>query len=339
MKIAVDAMGGDYAPEVVVQGALQAASEWGVDITLVGQREAVEHAMENSARTPHIRVHHCTQQILMGEPPLKAIRQKKDSSIKVAFDLVKRGEADAVVSAGNSGALLAAGVLTLGRIKSVERPAFVGVLPGIQGDVILIDVGANVDCRPNHLFHFGVMAHAFALSCLGMKEPKIGLLSIGEEGRKGNEQVRLAHDLFAASDLHFVGNVEGRDILSGKVQIIVCDGFVGNVVLKLTEGLAEAMFKMLKEGMKDSLQIDSVPPSGAGILQWLGEKLDYAEQGGAPILGIKGVAIVCHGASPAKAIKNAIRTAALYVEKNIPERLARHMERFQTRPVQRALAG
>ncbi len=339
MKIAVDAMGGDHAPEVVVQGALQAASEWGVGITLVGQEKAIERCLSDSPRLSGVEVRPCTEQILMGESPLKAIRQKKDSSIRVAFELVKRGEADAVVSAGNSGAILAGATLILGRIKGVERPAFVGILPGILGDVILVDVGANVDCRPNQLFQFGVMAHAFALSCLGMSDPKVGLLSIGEEGTKGNEQVRLAHDLFHASDLRFVGNVEGRDILSGKVQIIVCDGFVGNVVLKLTEGLAEAMFKMLKEGMKGEAAAGADFPAGSGIVKWLGEKLDYAEYGGAPILGVKGVGIVCHGASSVKAIKNAVRTAARYVEKGIPERLAAHMEKFQVRRIQQQVGG
>ncbi len=324
MRIAVDAMGGDQAPEVVVRGALDAASEWGLDIVLVGRRDAIEAKLDDSPGRSRINVHHCTETILMGESPVKAVRRKKDSSIRVAFGLVKKGEADAVVSAGNSGAILAAAVQTLGRIKGVERAAFVSIFPGIEGDVILLDVGANVDCRPTHLFQFGIMAHSYALSCLEMKDPAVGLLSIGEEGGKGNEQVRQAHDLFAASRLNFAGNVEGRDILSGKFQIIVCDGFVGNVVLKLVEGMAETLYGMIRRGIAGSGE-------GGGSLEWLKKKLDYSEYGGAPILGIKGVGIVCHGASSAKAIKNAIRTASEYVEKEIPARLEAHMEIFRNR--------
>lgn len=321
MRIAVDAMGGDRAPEVVVRGALEAASEWGLDIILVGHRDAIESALGDSPGRARIHVHHCTETILMGESPVKAVRQKKDSSIRVAFGLLKKGEADAVVSAGNSGAILAAAVQTLGRIKGVERAAFVSIFPGVEGDVVLIDVGANVDCRPMHLFQFGIMAHSFALSCLEMKDPAIGLLSVGQEGGKGNEQVRKAHDLFTASRLNFAGNVEGRDILSGKFQIIVCDGFVGNVVLKLVEGMAETLYHMLNKGVQKG--------AGGDSLDWLKKKLDYSEYGGAPILGVKGVGIVCHGASSVKAIKNAVRTAAEYVKKDIPGRLAAHMESFR----------
>ncbi len=318
----MDAMGGDRAPEVVVRGALQAASEWGLEITLVGRRDAIESSLDDSPGRSRIRVHHCTETILMGESPVKAVRRKRDSSIPVAFGLVRKGEADAVVSAGNSGAILASAVRTLGRIKGVDRAAFVSIFPGVEGDVILIDVGANVDCRPTHLFQFGIMAHSFAQSCLDMKDPVIGLLSIGEEGGKGNEQVRKAHDLFAASRLKFVGNVEGRDIMSGRFQIVVCDGFVGNVVLKLVEGMAETLYGMISSGVKASGEV-------GGSLEWLKKRLDYSEYGGAPILGIKGVGIVCHGASSEKAIKNAIRIAADYVKRNIPERLAAHMQCFR----------
>lgn len=331
MNIAVDAMGGDNAPEVVVQGALQATLEWGMDVTLVGDREAISYALGGNLDRAHLAVYHCGEVILMHESPLKALRRKKDSSIKIAFELAKKGEADAVVSAGNSGATLASAILTLGRIEGVERPAFVTVFPGDQGQVVLIDVGANVDCRPEHLFQFGVMAHIFATSCLGMSDPKIGLLSIGEEGGKGSGQVRMAYDLFRDSHLNFVGNVEGRDIFTGQVQIVVCDGFVGNVALKLSEGIVEAAAKMLKREMMDSFA------GKAGF--WLGrrsfkkfkKKLDYAEYGGAPILGIKGVGVVCHGGSSAKAIKNAIMAATNYAKNNIPERLSMHMAKLQQR--------
>jgi glycerol-3-phosphate acyltransferase PlsX len=276
-----------------------------------------------------VGVHHCDEVVEMDEPPLKAVRNKKESSIRVAFDLLKQGEADAVVSAGNSGATLAAGILTLGRLGGVERPALAGVFPGHKGEVILIDVGANVDCRPVHLFQFGVMAHAFATSCLGMEDPKVGLLSIGEEGGKGNEQVRVAHDLFKASSLNFVGNVEGREIFSGEVQIIVCDGFVGNVALKLSEGMGEAITRMLKEELGNSLVGRAGLWFGRRSVQRFWRKLDYAEYGGAPILGINGIGIVCHGNSSARAIKSGVRIAAEYVQRNLQERISLRMADFQ----------
>ncbi|MDY7035328.1 MAG: phosphate acyltransferase PlsX [Thermodesulfobacteriota bacterium] len=328
MNIAVDAMGGDYAPEVVVQGAFQAAIELDMDITLVGDRRAIGDELRANHDRTHIGVHHCEEAVLMEEPPLKAVRQKKQSSIRVAFDLIKKGKVDAVVSAGNSGASLAAGVLTLGRIGGVERPALATILPGNEGEVILVDVGANVDCRPMHLFQFGIMANAFASSCLNMDDPSIGLLSIGEEGGKGNEQVRLAHDLFRASRLNFVGNVEGRDIFTGKVQIIVCDGFVGNVALKLSEGMAVAMSNMFEKEMMSSLAGKIGLLLGRRSFKKFNKKLDYAEYGGALILGINGVGIVCHGDSSARAIKNAVKMASNYVKNNIQRNLSIKMSDF-----------
>ena len=238
MKIAVDAMGGDDAPEVVVQGALEAASKFGIHVILVGHETVLTGLLDAHAANGHVSIHHCEDVVGMGESPLKALRKKKDSSIRVAFGLAKEGRADAVISAGNSGATLAAGVLALGRIRGVERPAIASIFPTEKGPVILIDAGANVDCRPAQLFQFGVMAHAFGCSCLEMTNPEIALLNIGEEGGKGNELVRCTYDLFknASSSLNFVGNIEGRDLLKGDVKIVVCDGFVGNVALKLTEG-------------------------------------------------------------------------------------------------------
>jgi len=333
MKIAVDAMGGDHAPRVVVQGALQALNEWGIDILLLGDKEAVEKELGASARRDRFEIRHCSETILMDDPPLKSLRQKKDSSIAVAFEMAKRGEVDAVVSAGNSGALLAAAMLTLGRVRGVERPAFAGIFPGDHGDVVLVDVGANVDCRPSQLFQFGVMAHAFATSCLGMANPKVGLLSIGEEVGKGNEQVRLAYDLFKASRLNFVGNVEGRDILSGKVQIVVCDGFVGNVVLKLSEGITQMIIRRLREGLNGSLHGKTSLLLGRTVFTRLRDMWDYAEYGGAPILGVKGVGIVCHGGSSAKAIKNAIRVAESYARKDIQGLLETSISQFEAESV------
>jgi glycerol-3-phosphate acyltransferase PlsX len=333
MKVAVDAMGGDHAPDAVVQGALQAVVESGVDVTLVGEREALAEPLGGNIHRAHVDLHYCEDMVHMDEP-LQAVRRKKDASIRVAFDLVKRGQADAVVSAGNSGAMLAAAVLTLGRVEGIERPAFASILPVNKGRVVLIDVGANVDCRPLHLFQFGLMAQVFARYCLDMEEPRIGLLSIGEEGSKGNEQVRQAYDLFRASDLNFMGNVEGRDILSGEVQVIVCDGFVGNVALKLMEGMAENIAGLLQKEMIHSMADEAGMLFGREVFQRLKDRLDYAEYGGALILGIKGIGIVCHGGSSAKAIKNAVKMGDRYAREGIHTRLARDMARFRTKAIQ-----
>jgi glycerol-3-phosphate acyltransferase PlsX len=313
MNVAVDAMGGDNAPEAVVQGAVEIGREQGIDVTLVGDEKVVGDLLSLHKLTNHISVHHCSDAVQMDESPLKAVRQKKDASIRVAFDLIKTGDVHAVVSAGNSGATLAAAILTLGRIEGVDRPAIAGILPGQKGHVILIDVGANVDCRPNYLFQFGVMGNAFATSCLGMRNPKVGLLSIGEEGGKGNEQVRLARKLLEQSPLNFVGNVEGRDIFTGEVEIIVCDGFVGNVALKLSEGMAKAMTRSLKTELMASFFGRAALVFGRRSLKRYWRKIDYEAYGGAPLLGINGVGIVCHGGSSARAIKNAIKLAARYV--------------------------
>ena len=333
MKVAVDAMGGDHSPAVVVQGAVEAASELGIEITLVGDKKVIREELGSHSVTDRIAVYHCEEVVWMDESPFKAIRKKKESSIRVAFDLMKRGDVDAVVSAGNSGATLAAGVLTLGRVWGVERPAIAGILPSERGHVILIDIGANVDCRPGHLFQFGVMAHAFASSCMGIEKPRIGLLSIGEEGRKGNEQVRLARELFKRSQLNFMGNVEGGDILRGNVDIIVCDGFVGNVALKFGERMAESISKLLKTELMSTFLGRIMLSFTHRSLNSFREKLDYEEYGGAPLLGINGVGIVCHGGSSAKAIKNAIKLATRYVNNRVLEKMVVHLKTFKAERV------
>ncbi len=326
MNVAVDAMGGDHAPGLVVQGAVDAVAELGINIILVGHRKRVAEALGGRPAGSRISFHHCEEVVGMEESPLKALRKKKDASIRVAFDLVKSGRADAVISAGNSGATLAAAVMTLGRMKGVDRPAIAGILPTEKGPVVLIDVGANVDCRPSHLFQFGVMADAFASSCLGISHPTVGLLSIGEEEGKGNEQVRLAHELFVKSDLNYVGNVEGRDILSGRVRIIVCDGFVGNVVLKLTEGTVAAMGQVIERELKGSFFGRTALMLGRNAIYKFIRRLDYEEHGGAPLLGINGVGMICHGGSSAKAIKNAINMAVQYVNNRVLEKMTLQLE-------------
>ena len=329
MNIAVDAMGGDQAPDVIVHGAIQACRELGIDVTLVGDTRKVSEVLNRKEAERNIRIHHCDDVVLMSESPLKAVRKKRNSSIRVAFDLLKKGNVDAVVSAGNSGATIASGILTLGKIKGVERPGLACVVPADKGKVILIDVGGNVDCRPVHMLHFGIMANAFATSCLGMERPKVGLLSIGEEEGKGNEQVRMAYNLLKDSPLNFTGNIEGRDIFSGAISIVVCDGFVGNIVLKLSEGLAEAVTSRLKEDMTRSFAGKFVFLLGHRFFRKTENSLDYAEYGGAPILGIKGVGIVCHGSSSAKAIKNAIKLAVDNVENHVQKHLTLEIEKLR----------
>jgi len=328
MKIAVDAMGGDEAPEVVVQGALEAASKFGIHVILVGHEERLKLLIDTRKANSLISIHHCEEVVGMEESPLKALRKKKDSSIGVAFGLLKDGLADAVISAGNSGATLAAGVLTLGRIPGLERPAIAGIVPTEKGPVILIDAGANVDCRPAQLFQFGVMAHAFGCSCLSMKNPEIALLNIGEEGSKGNELVRYAYDLFEKSTLNFVGNIEGRDLLTGDVKIVVCDGFVGNVALKLTEGTAESMARLMKRELKRTFMGRMAFILGRKAFLRFSRELSYEEYGGAPLLGVKGIGIICHGGSSSKAICNAIQMAAQYAQNRTVEKMSLELKSY-----------
>jgi glycerol-3-phosphate acyltransferase PlsX len=328
MFIAVDAMGGDNAPGVVVQGAIQASMESDIDIVIVGDSKTVSDAL-NGCRIPDkISIHHCDEAVLMDEPPLKAIRNKRDSSIMTAFDLLKKGKVEAVVSAGNSGATIAAGILNVGKIEGVERPAIACVIPGEKGVVILIDIGGNVDCRPVQLLQFGIMADAFASSCLGIQDPKVGLLNIGREEGKGNEQIKSAYNLLRQSGINFIGNVEGGDILSGNAQIVLCDGFIGNIVLKMSEGIAESISTKLPKELKTSFSGRAAAIIGRSFFRKFEKSLDYAEWGGAPILGIKGVGIVCHGRSSARAIKNAVFMAVRFVENRVQERLSIKMAHF-----------
>ncbi|MEW6218627.1 MAG: phosphate acyltransferase PlsX [Thermodesulfobacteriota bacterium] len=321
-RIALDAMGGDRGPVELVAGAVQAAQLFHLDVVLVGDEPVLRAALEAmSGEGPGLSIVHASQVVAMDEAPIEAVKRKKDSSIVRACELVRRGEADAVVSAGNSGATMAAAVTTFGRLKGVARPGIASIFPTLKDPLVMMDVGANVDCRPQHLFQFGLMAAAFSACALGRERPRVGLLSIGEEGGKGNALVKKAHDLFQKSSLNYVGNVEGRDTFLGDVDVIVCDGFVGNVCLKLSEGLAEALVAMLR------LELERTFLAKVGYLlakrafKAFRRRVDYAEYGGAPLLGLKGTGIVCHGRSNAKAIMNAIRMAGEGVERHVNEHL------------------
>jgi len=310
MKIAVDAMGGDFAPAAVVEGSMQAARDLNLPIILVGDRERIEAELKKHGYAGrNISIKHASEVIGMAESPTQAVRKKKDSSLKVCFELVTSGEAGAVVTAGNSGAAMAAGIFLFKRIKGVERPAIAVSVPTMKSPAVLLDVGGNVDCKPAHLLQFAVMGGVYAKYALKKDNPRIGLLSNGEEEAKGNELTRETHALIKKTDLNYIGYVEGRDIYRGEVDVVVTDGFVGNVVLKLSEGLVEAVTTMLKEEIMASMPSKLGYMLAKGAFQKLKKKVDYAEYGGAPLLGIEGVCIISHGRSSPKAIKNAILRA------------------------------
>ncbi len=321
MKVAVDAMGGDYAPEEIVKGAVEAAVKDGTQIILVGKEERVQAELNKYRYPPElISCVHAPENIEMDEEPVPAVRRKKNASLVVATRLVKERTAAAIVSAGNTGAQMAAALFELGRIPGVERPAIATVFPSPGGPKVLIDSGANVDCKARHLVQFACLGSIYAREVLGIESPRVALLNIGSEPNKGNEAVVEAFQILEKTgSLLFAGNLEGRDFFTGDVDVIVCDGFLGNVVLKLTEGLVAALFMMIRSELKKnplrSLGGVLVKPGFREILR----KLDYAEYGGAPLLGVQGISIICHGSSRAKAIRNAIRFAQEAARKNLLE--------------------
>ena len=320
--IALDAMGGDRGPEELVFGAIQAVEETDLKVTLFGDEQQIQAALSRYNRHPDkIRIVHTSQVIAMNESPFDAVRKKRDSSIMRAFALHKEGKVDAVVSAGNSGATMAAAIKYLGRLEKISRPGIAGIYPTLKGPVVMMDVGANVDCRPQHLFQFGIMASAFSTFFFGVERPRIGLLSIGEEGGKGNILVKKSHELLQKSSLNYIGNVEGRDTFLGDVDVIVCDGFVGNVCLKLSEGLAEAVLSMLGGEIAKSFKAKIGYLLAREAFDSLKKKIDYAEYGGAPLLGLNGTGIICHGRSNARAIKNAIKVAEALVRNQVNEHI------------------
>ena len=320
--VAVDAMGGDNAPAVEVQGAVAAARRWGVSVVLVGDTERIEACLIDEATSGlDIRIQHASEVIGMKDSASDAIRKKKDSSVRVAFDLVRNGEAHAVVSAGNSGATLAVGMFRLKRIRGIDRPAIATIMPNMVDQTVVLDVGGTVDCKPAHLEQFALMGEIYAKSVLGKTRPRIGILSNGEEDSKGNDLTRQAHQLLKKTDLNYLGFIEGRDLFNGKVDVVVCDGFVGNIVLKVSEGLAEAISSMLRReiGSRFLAKIGYLlaKPAFAAFKK----RIDYAEYGGAPLLGIQGTGMICHGGSAARAIMNAIGLARESVAQRVNDRL------------------
>ena len=327
MRVAVDAMGGDNAPVVEVEGAIAAVREFGVPVILVGDTERLQHELaKHNCKELGITVHHASEVVGMHDSAADAIRKKRDSSIRVAFDLVKNGEADAVVSAGNSGATMAAGMFVLKRLAGIERPAIAQVFPTLSGHTLVLDVGGNVDCKPVHLVQFAIMGEVYARLVMGVAKPRIGLLSNGEEESKGNDLTRETNALLKKVSLDYAGYVEGRDIFNGMVDVVVCDGFVGNVVLKLSEGLVETVGKMLKEEIEQSFLAKAGYLLAHSAFARFKKKVDYAEYGGAPLLGINGVGMISHGGSNPKAIKNAIRFAHDYAQKGVNQKVAEKLQ-------------
>jgi glycerol-3-phosphate acyltransferase PlsX len=327
MRIAVDAMGGDNAPVVEVSGAVSAVREFGVPVVLVGDKDRIQHELaKHNCNALDITIQHASEVVGMHDSAADAIRKKRDSSIRVAFDLVKNGLADAVVSAGNSGATMAAGMFVLKRLAGIDRPAIAQVFPTKKGDTLVLDVGGNVDCKPVHLVQFAIMGEVYAHSVMGIERPRIGLLSNGEEESKGNDLTRETSALLKKISIDYAGYVEGRDIFNGSVDVIVCDGFVGNVVLKLSEGLVETVGRMLKEEMKRSILSKIGYLMARQAFLNFKKKVDYAEYGGAPLLGINGVGMICHGGSNTKAIKNAIRFAHEYARSGVNQKVGEKLQ-------------
>ncbi len=325
-RLAIDAMGGDKGPEVVIPGALKAARKDDLSLLLVGDEERLSKELSaHNTDGLDVEIAHAPETVGMSEKPSEALRRYKDSSIQVAFRKVRQKEADGVVSAGNSGATLGSGVFILGRIEGIERPALASILPTEKGPAILVDVGANVECKPHHLVQFGIMADVLAKDVLHMKTPRTGILTIGEEAGKGNNLVRETARLLGMSSLNFIGNVEGRDLFKGDVDIFLCDGFVGNVSLKLMEGLALSLSNILKLEVKKSILGRVGFLLGIRALKNFNRRIDYAEYGGAPLLGLKGITIVCHGSSNPKAVYNATRMAGSFVANKANEHMARGM--------------
>ena len=317
LKIAVDAMGGDRAPGAVVEGALLAAKELGVEVLLVGEKEAVKGALASCPlKSPSVEIVPASQSIAMDESPSAALR-KKDSSMRVAFELMKQGAVQAVVSAGNSGAMMATGMFVMGNLPQVERPAILVVIPTLGKGTVIIDAGANVDCKPRHLLQFGLMGSIYAERVLGISQPRVGVLSNGEEEGKGNDLTRAASEQLSSTGLNYIGYVEGRDICGGEVDVVVCDGFTGNVTLKTMEGVASFIVGVLKDAFRQSLMSRLGYLLSRKSLHKAYSRLDHAEYGGAPLLGLEGVAIIAHGGSGPKAIKNAIRVATEAVSHDV----------------------
>jgi glycerol-3-phosphate acyltransferase PlsX len=323
VRIALDAMGGDHAPEEIVKGAVLAARELPVEIILVGQEEVVRKnlAAADGALPRNIEVVDAREVVEMDDTALAPLRKKKNSSIRICANLVAEGRAHAFVSAGNTGAAWTSARVVMGMIEGVSRPALAAIVPSTKGHTLLLDVGANVETKPIHLREFAVMGHFYAQMLFDNLQPRVGLLSIGEEEGKGNDLTKETYRVLMETGLNFIGNAEGRDVYNGNADVVVCDGFVGNVVLKASEALGEMVNRTLRDEMTKTFRRRIGALLARSAFDGLKKKMDYSEYGGAPLLGVKGGCIVCHGRSNAKAIKNAVRVAYDFARNRIDEKI------------------
>src|SRR4029453_11301590 len=323
MKIAVDAMGGDHGPAVVVEGAVAAVREFGASVILVGDRQAVESEIRRlGAQSLDLEVRHASEVVGMAESPSLALRRKRDSSLRVSAELVRAGQASAFISAGNTGAALAISMFVIGVLRGIDRPAIAAVLPSLRGFSVL----TNATPKAWPLFQFAIMGHVYARDILGLDRPRVGLLSVGEEEGKGNDLTRETFDLLKESRLNFIGNIEGRDVYNGSCDVIVTDGFTGNVALKISESLAEMVGAMIKEELTRDIRSKVGAALAVPAFGRFRERVDYTEMGGAPLLGIDGAAIICPGASPVKAIKNAVRVASEWAKAGLNDHIKAALE-------------
>ena len=328
MKIVLDGMGGDNAPHATVEGAVLAAKEYGSHIIIVGIKDVLQRELSKyGGHFPNIEIHHASEIIDMHDAPAASVRKKKDSSISVGVKLVKEGRAQAIVSAGNTGAVVCATTLYFRPLEGIERPGIAIVFPTLKGVSLVIDVGANIDPKPRHLYQYGIMGDVYSRAILKKFNPTVGLLNIGQEASKGTDFLKKTYDLFAKSRLNFVGNVEGRDLFNGKCDVVVCDGFVGNVVLKVSESLAESLSALLKRELGESFITRIGALFSKTALMAMKREMDYTEYGGAPLLGIDGICIICHGLSTAKAIKNAIKVAVESIEHKVNQHIVEAIDR------------
>lgn len=322
VKVVVDAMGGDYAPKAVIAGAVCAVKKFDVFVFLVGQSDRIQEELaKHKFDSSRIEVVHADEIIEMNESPAAAIRKKRNSSISIGVNLVKEGKADAFFSAGNTGGVVCAATLYLGLLETIERPGIAIVMPNLKGVSLIIDAGANIDPKPTQLFQYGLMGSAYFEQILGKRNPKVGLLNVGEEESKGPDFVKETYQLLEHSSLNFIGNIEGKDIFSGNCDVIVCDGFVGNVTLKVSESMSETLAFFLRQELMSSIWGKIGFFLARKCFRNFKKKIDYSEYGGAPLLGVNGVVIIGHGRSSAKAVMNAIRFAKEEVERNINQNI------------------
>ena len=348
-RIAIDAMGGDHAPQEIVAGAVWAASEYNVAIELVGKQDKIEQELDRIASEGFlsdcgtgskrlrrikidpskldIKITHAAEVIEMGEAPGQAIRRKKKSSIVLAVDAVAQGSSDAVVAAGSTGAAMASSLFGLGRIPGIDRPAIAVTLPTMKRPIVLIDAGANSNCSPEMLYQFAIMGSTFSKNVLGIETPRVGVLNIGEEAGKGNELAQTTYKLLENQDkIHFVGNIEGKEIFLNLCDVVVCDGFVGNVALKITEGTSRMLFELIKREFKSDIVGKIIGLIAKPFLRRINKRINYEEFGGALLLGVKGITVISHGRSKAYAIKNAVRVAKEAVETGVNDKIAQYYE-------------